>query len=248
MSFARRHPRIAYRCAAMLTLPGGETVLGELVDLSVGGAGMMLQVSPTKLPRGTRVAVLIEVEDLPDPSGEGTVISVRAVVAQIALRGKGTGGTGQARYGLEFSTIPHGLAARIAARQAGGPLAEGTGSNVAVGPPGPALAKTPHGREMLYQHARSCIASKNYAGAIQAMNWALETAHGHVAYGVLRLQAVAEQALSLGDRAAAKVAADAALALAPASAEIASLMGRLSEGVGLPQPAKKGLLGRLFAR
>jgi hypothetical protein len=248
MSFARRHPRITYRCAAMLTLPGGETVLGELVDLSVGGAGMMLQVSPTKLPRGTRVAVLIEAEDLPDPGGEGTVISVRAVVAQVALLGKGTGGTGQARYGLEFSAIPHGLAARIAARQAGGPLADGTGSNEAVGPPGPALAKTPHGREILFQHARACIASKNFTGAMQAMNWALENTPGHVEYGVLRLRAVAEQALSLGDRAAARVAADAALALAPGSSELASLVGRLADSVGLPQPARKGLLGRLFAR
>jgi hypothetical protein len=248
MSFARRHPRIAYRCAAMLTLPGGETVLGELVDLSVGGAGMMIQVSPTKLPRGTRVAVLIEADDLPDPQNEGTVISVRAVVAQIALLGKGTGGTGQARFGLEFSTIPHGLAARLAARQASGPLAEGTGSNPAVGAPGPALAKTPQGREILFQHARSCIAAKNFSGAIQAMNWALEHAQGHVAYGVVRLQAVAEQALALGDRPAAKVAADAAIALSPGATEIMSLLGRLTDSVGLPQPAKKGLLGRLFAR
>jgi hypothetical protein len=201
------------------------------------------------LPKGTRVAVLIEADDLPDPNGEGTMISVRAVVAQVALLGKGTGGTGQARYGLEFSTIPHGLAARLAAKQANGPLAEGTGSNVAVGPPGPALAKTPHGREILFQHARSCVASRNYAGAIQAMNWALEHAQGHVAYGVLRLQAVAEQALSLGDRAAARVAADAALALSPGAAEVTSLLGRLGDGgVGLPQPAKKGLFGRLFAR
>lgn len=248
MSFARRHPRIAYRCPAMLTLPGDETVLGELVDLSVGGAGMMLQVSPARLPRGTRVAILIEADDLPDPNGEGTVISARAVIAQVALLARGTGGAGQARYGLEFSAIPAGLAARLAAREAAGPLAEGTGSNPAVGAPGPALAKTPHGREMLFQHARSCIAAKNFAGAIQAMNWALENAQGHIAYGVVRLQAVAEQALALGDRAAAKVAADAAIALCPGSAEITSLLGRLNDTVGLPQPAKKGLFGRLFAR
>src|SRR5689334_15817804 len=104
MSFARRHPRVAYRCAAMVTLPSGETVLGEVVDLSVGGAGMMLQVSPAKLPRGTRVALLIEAEDLPDPNGEGTVISVRAQVASLNPIAKGTG-SGAVRFGLEFATI-----------------------------------------------------------------------------------------------------------------------------------------------
>jgi hypothetical protein len=230
----------------MLTLPGGETILGEVVDLSLGGAGMILQVTPTRLPRGTRVAVLIEAEDLPDPDGEGTVISVRATVASVSLLGKGTG-SGAARFGFEFTNVPHGLTARLAARQASWPLAEGTGANPAVDAPGPELARTPHGREVLFQHARACLAAKRYAAAIAAMNWALEHAQGHTFYGTLRLQAVAEQALALGDRAAAKVAAEAALALSPGSSEIATLLGRLSDTVGLPPP-KKGLLGRLFSR
>jgi PilZ domain len=226
----------------MLTLPDGETVLGELVDLSVGGAGIILHRSASRLPRGTRVAVLLEAEDLPDPNGEGAVISVRAVIASVAPLGKAPG---QARFGLEFTQAVRGLDARIAARQAAWPLADGTGANVAVDTPGQELAKSPHGREILFQHARACLAKQNPEGALQAMNWALGHVPAHVAYGVVRLQALAEQALALGDRAAARNAVDAALALSPGHPDIVALQARVG---GAEPAAKKGLFGRFFSR
>jgi hypothetical protein len=248
MSFARRHPRFSYRCPVMLTLPGGETVLGETTDLSVGGAGVMLKIAATKLPKGTRVVALVEANDLPDPSGEGTVISVRATVASVALMTRGTA-TGYTRFGLEFQQEPAGLATRLASKTSSWPLAEGTGASTVVqSAPGPQLAGTPHGREILFQHARACLAGGNLAGAIEAMGWALDHAATNVAYRVLLLRAKAEAELAAGDFDAARAQANAALAIAPGTPEVTALVARVS-GLAASAPARRsGFLGKLFRR
>ncbi len=250
MSYSRRCPRVAFRCPIMLTTQGGETMLGQVVDLSARGAGIVLNVPGKRLPIGTRVSGLIEAHELPDPDGDGGVISVRGVVAWVTDLGVLASGGPTTRLGLDFPVAVRGLAPRLAHGTLVGELADGTGSSptlVAAGPPGPTLAKSGRGRELLYQHAHERLGAGEAALAAQAIGWALTDDPKNHAYRVLHHRAIAEQALARGDRDAARREAEGARALAPLHADVVALLARVGVAVA-PQAARKGILGRLFSR
>jgi hypothetical protein len=235
----------------MVTTPEGNTLLGEVVDLSPLGAGLLLPVAPAKLPKGTNVSLLIEAHELPDPDGEGGIISLRATV----MSAQAHSSAGPSRVGVRFLVEALDLTTRLAPLMVGR-LAGGTGAGEAIAgglvdaePIGPHLAATAAGRERLYQRALAELRGRepNPARALELVRWALAQDPQNVAYRACEQAASGFLALGAGDEAGASRALDAARALAPDAPEVLALAAKVPVAMHA-MPVKKSFLARLLGR
>lgn len=242
MQFSRREPRNRLRCTVMITPDAGEvsgsSVLGEVQDLSVHGAAVIM---PGRVPKAAQVALMFESDALPDPDRVGDVVSLRASVVTCAPAGY-DGGRHMFRLGLRFDSLTARIEQRL--RAAVRELARGTGAQPTTDL-GPELAVSAHGRERLYQHACDALDRGEHGEALKVVRWALQGEPRHKHYRALVHRITAEQALAAGELETAERELMAALAQLPDAPELLHLQRRIASAA----PANRGgFFSRLFGR
>jgi hypothetical protein len=198
--------------------------------------------------------LLIEAPELPDPEGDGPVISLRATVASTRAHAL----PGSTRIGVRFLVEARDLRARLAGL---GParLACGTGSGTALGDrgsdgggdgagssAGERLGASAQGREQLYQRALTALV-KTPQLALDLVRAARRGDLANPAYAVLEHVALGAIAIAAGDRLGARRELEAARNIDAGSPELARLAAKVPAAAAEPA-AKKRLFARLLGR
>ena len=234
------------RCVALVTPQGGEALLGELVDLSVRGAGVEL---PRAIDARRRVTVLVDpgaVGSTADgglPSLPGTVRVVRKI---------GSHADGAMRYhvGIAFYSLSPHVIGRLRALVA--PHAERAGF---AGPSLPTdaaelrtLVATVPGREHLLQCAHELLASGLVAAAREAIVLAVRFEPQNRLYQSFLHRVMAEEAMQAGDYDRALNEVNDARLFAPDDEEIGALEARVRSPERPGRPKRKSLLFRILGK
>lgn len=208
--------------------------LGEVVDLSPSGAGLLV---PEAIARGTRVSLRLDAAALPDPFGDGALPPIAGVVASLVeLEGA------RFRIGIAFLEANVQLECRLSRLDK--PLARGSG--VTRVPHQSDLTATPAGRESLYQCALANLRQRHLADAHKAAKLAAVADPDNRHYRALLFRIVAEQALAAGALADARRHIDRARQQLPVYPELGDLEHRIDGVEQAQRRSSKGLLSRLL--
>jgi hypothetical protein len=221
----------------MLTPRGSSATVGDVVDLSVRGAAVLVDVP---VPVKTGVTLLLDPSGLPERTGplpllNGTVISVRRAP------------DGRERLGVRFAKLSGSNAATVAsvceALLVDSQTPRIDGDRISRSGEGLRLGGTPEGRERLFQLAVERLGRAEYALAREAAIYAMKGESTNPSYRALVHRVNAEEALAAGtpDKARREIAQ--ASTLLPDDEEIKALKARIEA-----PPEKKGLWSRLTGR
>lgn len=238
MRFARKHPRVALHCSAMLTPRGGVAVVGDVIDLSARGAAIHVASS---IATKAGVALLLDPEGLPDlaralPSLSGHVVSTRRTPE------------GQFRLGIRFQPLSPTTELRLGAllealvSEAMTPRIDG--ERISDDGSGLRMGGSPEGRERLFQLAIDRLARGEHALAREAAIYALKGDTMNTHYRALVHRVNAEESIALGTPAKAKRELTIATALLPDDEELRAMKILVDRG-GRGSP---GFFGKLLGR
>lgn len=162
--FDRHNPRVALRAPVLFTPPVGNSSLGELLDVSVGGLAIQCR---QHVRTGEAVTVLLDPSALIGEADEASLPALRATVRHIARASEATGEL-RFRTGLELERPSPRVHARLRALS----IAAGSQRLLALpaggGPLADSLAASPRGREALFQRALEHLDLGAFAAAREA--------------------------------------------------------------------------------
>lgn len=222
----------------MLTPRGAPGLVGDVVDLSVRGAAIVVDAP---VPLKTAVVLLLDPAGLPERSGalptlNGSIVSARRTP------------DGKQRLGVRFGKLSEPTTAVLASvceallSDAQTPRIDG--DRISASGEGLRLGGTPEGRERLFQLAVERLGRGEYTAAREAAIYAMKGETTNAPYRALVHRVNAEEALAAGTNDKARREIAQASTLAPEDEEIKALKARIEA----PPPEKKGLWSRLTGR